>query len=111
MSQQTFRLASQLEEAFNNIGTSMMTTCFAAKLLAFVYVYGGSNEAVVFNEGLNVGIAIAQQKFNIKGGECPDYRGIACIRTFVKELEHRGDNTPWLVEIYRRYGLKVNRCK
>lgn len=106
MSYQTFQLAQQLEEAFNGIGSSMMSLNFAAKLLAYVYVRGGGNEAVTMHEGLNAGIAIAQQKFNIKGGERPDYKGVACIRAFINELERKGDNTPWLKDIYQRYNLK-----
>lgn len=107
MSYRTFQLAQQLEEAFNQVGASMMSLNFAAKLLAYVYVMGGGNEAVCYNEGLNAGIAIAQQKFNIKGGERPDYKGIACIKAFIHELERKGDDTPWLKEIYSRYNLKT----
>lgn len=106
MSKETYNLASDLEQAFNSIGTSMMSMNFASKLLAYVYVRGGGNEAVVTHEGLNAGIAIAQRKFNIFGGNVPDYRGVACIRAFVNELERKGDKTPWLKEIYDRYNLK-----
>ena len=67
-----FQLAQQLEEAFNQVGSSMMSMNFAAKLLAYVYIMGGGNEAVVYNEGMNAGIAIASQKFKIKGGEIPE---------------------------------------
>ena len=38
MSAETFKLAQQLEEAFNSVGSSMMTMNFAAKLLAFMYM-------------------------------------------------------------------------
>lgn len=106
MSKETFNLASNLEQAFNSIGTSMMSLNFAAKLLAYVYVMGGGNEAVVNHEGLNAGIAIAQRKFNIFGGETPDYKVIVCIRAFINELERKGDKTPWLKQIYDRYNLK-----
>jgi hypothetical protein len=106
MSAETFRLASQLEAAFNSVGASMMTVNFAAKLLAYVYVMGGGNEAVVQHEGLNAGIAIAAQKFNIRGGEIPKAKFIPVIRAFIHELERLGDNTPWLNEIYSRYNLR-----
>ena len=33
-----FQLAQQLEETFNQVGSSMMSMNFAAKLLAYVYV-------------------------------------------------------------------------
>lgn len=100
-----FQLAQQLEEAFNQVGSSMMSMNFAAKLLAYVYVMGGGNEAVVYNEGMNAGIAIASQKFKIKGGEIPEARAIPVIRAFIKELEREGDNTPWLKEIFNRYNI------
>lgn len=105
MSSFTFNLAQQLEQAFNEIGTSMMSQSFAGKLLAYVYVMGGGNEAVVYNEGLNAGIAIAAQKFGIKGGEKPDYISIPIVRAFVNELERMGDNTPWLNDIFTRYNM------
>lgn len=106
MSIQTFQLAQQLEEAFNQVGASMMSLNFAAKLLAYVYVMGGGNEAVCYNESLNAGIAIAQQKFNIKGGEIPMAKSIPVIKAFIKELEQLGDDCPWLQQIYYRYNIK-----
>jgi len=105
MSAQTFQLAQQLEAAFNQVGASMMTQAFAGKLLAYVLVRGGGNEAVVYNEGMNAGIAIAAQKFNIKGGEIPKAISIPIIRAFAAELERKGDETPWLQEIYKRYHI------
>ena len=105
MSSFAFQLAQQLEEAFNYIGSSMMTMNFAAKLLAYAYVMGGSNEVVVYDEGLNAGIAIASQKFGIKGGEIPEARSIPVIRAFIRELEREGEKTKWLKEIYTRYNI------
>lgn len=106
-----FQLAQQLEEAFNQVGTSMMSMNFAAKLLAYVYVMGGGNEAVVYNEALNAGIAIASQKFRIKGGEVPEARSIPAIRAFIRELEREGDNTPWLQQIFTRYNISNKTVK
>lgn len=111
MSIQTFQLAQQLEEAFNSVEASMMSMNFAAKLLAYVYVMGGGNEAVTMHEGLNAGIAIAQQKFNIKGGEIPMAKSIPVIRAFINELERLGDNTPWLQQIFFRYNITNNKSQ
>ena len=106
MSAETFKLAQQLEEAFNSVGSSMMSMNFAAKLLAYVYVMGGGNEAVVYNEALNAGIAIAAQKFHIKG------KSIPVIRAFISELERKGEDTPWLSAIYNRYNIRYHtNCK
>ena len=124
-------LAAQLESAFNQIGTSMMSNDFAAKLLAYLYVFGGGNEAVTLHEGLNAGILIAQEKFKIKGGCIPDKEGVKLIQQYIKEAEAaetlaklnhsvylknpKGLNKsfdyfltaalPWLNEIYERYNL------
>lgn len=111
MSYQTFQLAKQLEEAFNSVGTSMMSMNFAAKLLAYVYVMGGGNEAVIYNEALNADIAIAQQKFNIKGGKIPMAKSIPVIRAFIHELERLGEKTPWLQQIYSRYNIGNNKSQ
>ena len=112
MSAETFKLAQQLEEAFNSVGSSMMSMNFAAKLLAYVYVMGGGNEAVVYNEALNAGIAIAAQKFNIKGGSIPMAKSIPVIRAFILELERKGEDTPWLSDIYNRYNIMYHtNCK
>lgn len=109
MSSQTFQLAGQLEQAFNNIGSSMMSDDFACKLLAYLYVMGGGNEAVTMHEGLNAGIAIAQQKLNIKGGEVPHARFIPIFQKRVAELEKDMEQTEWLKEIYTRYDLKPSK--
>src|SRR6476619_6063083 len=98
-------MAQQLEEAFNQIGESMMKPEFAAKLLAFTYVLGG--EVTVLHEGLNAGIAIASQKFNIKGGETPKAEYLPLLQQYIKEMEATWEQTPWLIEIYERYGIEV----
>lgn len=105
-----------MEEAFNLVGTSMMKEDFAAKLLAYTYVCGGGNEAVVMHRGLNAGIGIAAQKFKIKGGEVPDSAGVVLIQQYIKELEtaekekdfmtNQVKYVPWLREIFERYELR-----
>jgi hypothetical protein len=102
-------MASDLEQAFNQIGASMMTDDFAAKLLAYVFVMGGGNEAVVCHEGLSAGIFMAQRKFNVFGGEVPRAEGVALMNKYIKELESSYENgeyrAEWLSEIYKRYDL------
>jgi len=116
MSSHSFQMAQQMEEAFNLIGESMMKTEFAAKMLAYLYVCGGGNEAVVLHEGLNAGMGIASQKFHIKGGEVPDMEGVVLIQQYIKELEAAEKNkdfqsnpvkyVPWLLEIFDRYQIR-----
>jgi len=65
-----------VEQAFNQFGMSMMSDDFASKLLATLYIFGGVNSIYTMNNRLVNGILIAQQKFNIKGGEIPNADGI-----------------------------------
>jgi hypothetical protein len=110
--------AREMEAAFNSIGVSMMSDDFAAKLLAYVSVMGGGNEAVVTNKKLLAGIGIAQQKFNIKGGEVPDANGITLFQKYVAELETyiKESKEPfaddfWLKEVFDRYDFKWGKEK
>ena len=104
-------LAAQLEAAFNQVGASMMQDDFAAKLLAYVYVMGGGNEAVTLHEGLHAGIRIAQQKFNLYGGEVPSAEGVRLLQKYIPELERKELHCPWLSEIEKRYNLKMGLKK
>jgi hypothetical protein len=106
-------LANQLEEAFNNIGASMMSTEFAAKLLAWTLKYGGGNEAVTMHSGLNAGIRIAQTKFNLFGGEIPTLEDVQAFNKYHNELEAETEDLTceWLWEIYLRYDLDTSSLK
>lgn len=99
------RLGGDMEAAFGSIGLSMLPADLAAKLLAWVYCMGGGDETVTHHERIAADVAAAQRKFRIVGGERPDARGAALVRARVRELEAGGDATPWLREIYDRYGI------
>ncbi len=107
----TFQLAGQMEEAFNSVGESMMSDDFAGKLLAYLLDMGGNSEIVVVHTGLNAGIAIAQQKFNMKGGEVPKIEGIIIFNKYLKEIKQYGLATEWLWEIYLRYNLNTSHLE
>lgn len=100
-----YRLGGDLEAAFQSMGLTMVRSDFAAKLLAWVYCMGGGNEAVTHHPRIMADVAAARRKFRIMGGERPDAGGVALFRERVAELEAGGDATPWLAEIYRRYGI------
>jgi hypothetical protein len=92
-----------LEQAFEQVGTTMMSDDFAAKLLAFTGVLGP--EICVYHKGLNAGIQIAQQKANLYGGCVPNAKIVQMIQVYAKELEQTREETPWIREIYNRYGI------
>ncbi len=111
MSSESFKLAQDLEKAFQSIGSTMMSDDFACKLLAYVYHMGGGNEAVVHHEGLNAGIAVAQQKLNLFGGEKPNTKMLPSLQSRIREIESLDDKTPWLHEIFDRYNLNKSNKK
>jgi hypothetical protein len=96
-------LPGQLEQAFEQIGATMMSDDFCAKLLAFTYVLGP--EVCVLHKGLNAGIQIAQQKANLYGGHIPDMKLVKLIQHYSRDLEQTREETPWIREIYQRYEL------
>lgn len=77
--ERAWELGGQLEDAFQSVGMSMMGADFAAKLLAWVLVMGGGNEAVTHHERVVADIAVAQAKFRLRGGERPDAEGLSLI--------------------------------
>ena len=91
----TFKLAQDMEASFNAVGHSMMSDEFACKLLAYCLVFG-NDENVVLHTGLNAGLAIASQKFNIKGGEIPNVKLLPLFNQYVKELREKGESCEWL---------------
>lgn len=111
MTSEIRKLAIELEASFNSIGESLMSEDFAAKLLAYVYVCGGANEDVTQNGNLVAGIAFAQQKFNLFGGEIPNWNGIVLSKQYCKELEDyiategKLYDSFWIDEILERYNL------
>jgi hypothetical protein len=114
-------LSGQFEEAMNQIGFSTMDDESAARLLAFLYLMGGGNEEVVYNKRLLSDIHIAQQKFNLYGGEVPNGKLLPLFNSTVRELEKaeqesRGKSgkdflasmfstCKWLKSLYDKYGL------
>jgi len=105
----TYKLAGDMEKAFNQVGASMMSDDFACKLLAYLSVMGGGNEIVVTHIGLNAGIAIAQAKLNIYGGEIPKRELLPKLKSYIRELELTREDTLWLSEIYERYQLTKSK--
>ncbi|MGM9861220.1 MAG: hypothetical protein ACI30W_01355 [Muribaculaceae bacterium] len=79
-------LYQQWADAFASIGLSHISTETAAKLLAILYVYGGSSEDFTHTPRLLTDIQTAQRMFNIEGGEEPSPEGVLLIQKYIKEL-------------------------
>lgn len=58
----------------------------AAKLLAIVYIYGGSME-LIFNVKIRADICYAQRRAGLFGGNIPDAKMVRKIKKYIKDIE------------------------
>lgn len=101
----------QMEEMLNQIGSSLYSEEFACELLAWFHVFGGNNEAVVLNKGLNSALMTCSKKLNIEGGETPKPELMILWRKKAEELQGCVQNgyffPEWMIKICNRYNLRI----
>ena len=94
-------------------GIPIISDNHCCKLLAWVYAYGGGNEAVVFNVKLNENIKYAQRRLNITGGATPNPALYTELRNRIMEADKaitgKTDNPKWATDICDFYNISV-RC-
>jgi hypothetical protein len=93
----------RMEEALNKMGLSMYTDEWAAKVLAFTYCLNGTDEVVVTNPALNFAIQCCFKKLYPAGRINNTLAGI--MLDYIKELQEKGLATPWINDVFKRYGL------
>ena len=91
-------------------GIKMISDDHCCRLLAWLYVYGGGNEAVTINMKLNKNIMIAQKRLNLLGGEVPNVELLPTLQSYIREIEpimHGAKIThpKWVYSICDYYGL------
>lgn len=97
-----------LEISFS-CGLKILSDDFCCKLLAWLYMFGGANEAVAYNKKLNTDILHAQKRLNIYGGEVCNNDLLPLLKQRLKEC---GDYfkpvlPEWIHEIDDRYEIKT----
>ncbi len=89
-----------------------------AKLLAWVYAYGGGCEAVTLNLRMVADIAVAQKIFNVSGGERPQHTEI--LQKYLQEVKFAlsrkeypkdTEHPAWAYEICEKYNIKPHYVK
>ena len=103
-------LYRRMAQTAEQVGINVRSDEHCAKLLAWLYAYGGSSEAVVFNVKLNTDIQLAQQRFNLSGGQRPDPNKISILRKYLKEVDPilrriHHNHPSWVAEIQKIYGI------
>jgi len=102
---------TEFYEAFHNAGIQPISDDNCCKLMAWVYRYGGANEAVVYNVRLNAAIMYAQKRLNIVGGEIPNAELFPILQTYMQQVkDFKSDSHPdWAYEICDKYNLS-HKC-
>jgi hypothetical protein len=115
-------LRSQILDSFFYAGIPVVSIDDCCKLLAIVYVLGGSMEVFKYNDKIASEIEYAQKRLNVGEGLTVIGEYASIIRRYVKELEEyyeaapydAGNQAPlarqhpkWVVDFMdKRYGLK-----
>jgi hypothetical protein len=76
------------------VGIPALSLDTCARLLAIVYVIGGSMEAFTHNGKLKADWEYARKRLKIEGGVIPDADGAELLRKYARELESYYENAP-----------------
>lgn len=93
----------------NSIGIKIISDDLCCRLLAWLYVFGGSCEYVVKSGILNTEITEAQNRLNLHGGKMPNAELVPTFQAYARELEQCvKDKTTvpqWVLDLHDRYNL------
>lgn len=101
---QTFR---DFASAFVAIGCPIYSDEMCGRLLAYCALSG--SEDVVLNAALNGAILVAQDTFNIKGGEVPHMAKMVYWRKAMQDLRDLGTSAEWWPAFAERYSIDKKR--
>jgi hypothetical protein len=90
-------------------GLKIVSDDKCCRLLAWLLVHGGGNEAVTVNLKLNADVLEAQKRLNLFGGERPNTELLPLLQAYIKEAET--SNPDWIADLCKYYGLNLNMSK
>jgi tRNA(Ile2) C34 agmatinyltransferase TiaS len=90
-------------------GIKIVSDDKCCRLLAWLYVHGGGNEAVTVNLKLNADILEAQKRLNLYGGERVNLELLPTLQEYIRQAE--SSNPDWIAELCKYYGLNLNMSK
>ncbi len=84
---------------------------FCCKLLAWLYIFGGGHEKVIYNIKMRAEIQYAQKRLNLYAGEICNQTLLPLLKQRIQECgTHFNPILPaWIAEIDDRYGIKTRR--
>ena len=87
-------------------GIPLIASDKCCQLLAWLYVYGGANEQVVFDDRLREAIFYAQKRLNIEGGEITDQELTPVLQYYIKSIVDFKKPPDWVINLENEYGIK-----
>jgi hypothetical protein len=102
-------LTRQFYEACYLSGIYEFTDNDCCCVLAWVYVYGGGHEAVIYNERLCGAILAAQKRLNIFGSEKPNAELAFKMVEYIKSITDFDSPPKWVVELEQKFNIKPYR--
>ncbi|MDR1398645.1 MAG: hypothetical protein LBJ41_01805 [Treponema sp.] len=110
-----------LYATMESMGMKPISDDFCCRILAYLYVYGGGNEQVIFNDRLRTDIFEAQKRLGLnhpEGDNMPNVDLLPVLKEYIKSItggneykfwfENREYDTPpeWVIEFEKRYKIK-----
>ena len=90
-------------------GLKIVSDDKCCRLLAWLYVHGGGNEAATMNFKLNTDVHEAQNRLNLYGGEKVNADLLPTLQSYIKEAQT--SNPDWIADLCKYYGLNLNMSK
>ena len=100
-------LRKQLYETAIIAGMPLISENKCCQLMAWLYIYGGANEQVVFDERLRYSIFYAQKRLNIIGGEIPDQKLLLVLQNYIKSITDYKNPPEWVIDLEKEFKINV----
>ena len=107
------KLIKQLYDTAFAAGIPIISIDKCCRLMAWVYVFGGGCEQVVFDHRLNSSITYAQKRLGIEGCNAPQGEHAAAIRGYIESITTKDRYTPkkdlpnWVFELEKEYKIEI----
>jgi hypothetical protein len=96
-------------EAILNAKINPFSKDKAARILAYLFHYGGSNEKIVYSQKAQADIFTAQKMGNMYGGEIPDKEVSQLYKHYCAEIQESyqsgGQFLDWVLDISSSWGI------
>jgi hypothetical protein len=105
--EEVIAIREQLYATAEYAGLKIISNDNCCRLLAWLYLYGGENEAVVVNDRQRNLFTQAQRRLNLFGGEIPNMELVPVLQGYIKSVEDYSNLPEWVIDLEKEFGLKA----